>query len=141
MSRALWHHTWMILFCVVFGSAAALPEQGTPWQEKSPEGSTLRIHFERTGGLAGLRMVATMDSAALSPEEARELAALVAGAGFFDLPAVMTETVPSADRFRYRLTVETPEQSHTVTVDEGAVPDALRPLLDWLTAAARQART
>jgi hypothetical protein len=53
---------------------------------------------------------------------------------------VMTTSVPGGDRFQYTLTVHTPERQHTVQVHEAAVPSPLRPLLQWLTSAARARR-
>lgn len=100
----------------------------------------MRIHFERTGGFAGMRMRATVDSESLSPEEARDLHEMVDAAGFFDLPAAITTPTPGADRFHYKLTVEAEGRRHTVDVSEAAVPEALRPLLQQLMAFARSSR-
>jgi hypothetical protein len=98
----------------------------------------MRIHFERTGGFAGTRLVATVDSQMLPPEDAGNLHGMVEAAGFFDLPSVIAAKTPGADRFQYRLTVETPDRRHRVEVDEAAVPARLRPLLEWLTILARK---
>jgi len=92
----------------------------------------MRIAFERSGGLAGLRRAANVDIAALPPDEARELRALTDAARVFELPADMPAPRPGADRFRYRLTIEDGDRRHTVDVDEAAAPENLRPLLDWL---------
>ncbi len=100
----------------------------------------MRIHFERTGGFAGMRMTATVDTESLPAEEGGELQELVEAAGFFDLPAVITIGAPGADRFRYKLTVEAEGQRHTVEVGEAAAPEALRPLLQRLTAVTRSTR-
>ncbi len=100
----------------------------------------MRIHFERTGGFAGMRMTATVNTESLSSEEARDLHEMVEAAGFFDLPAVITTPTPGADRFHYKLTVEAEGRQHTVEMGEAAVPEALRPLLQRLTAMARSAR-
>ena len=100
----------------------------------------MRIHFERTGGFAGMRMTTTVDTESLSPEEARDLHEMVDAAEFFDLPATIAAPTPGADRFHYKLTVETEGRRHTVDVAEAAVPKALRPLLQQLTAFARSSR-
>jgi hypothetical protein len=97
----------------------------------------MKISFERTGGFAGIRLATTVDSATLTPEEAAQLRTLVDNAKFFALPAKIKATAPGADRFQYAVTIETPNQRHTVTVDEGAAPPELRPLLNWLTTAAK----
>jgi hypothetical protein len=97
----------------------------------------MQIHFERTGGFAGLRLTTTLNSATLSPEDAHKLQELIDQAEFFALPPVLTAKTPGADRFQYKLTVETQGRQHTVEVDEGAAPATLRPLLNWLTTAAK----
>ena len=100
----------------------------------------MRVHFERSGGVAGFRLAATIDTETLPPDQARELEALVDAAGFFDLPEVMAGPAEAADQFQYRLTVEAGPRSHTVTVSESAAPASLRPLLRRLTVLARSAR-
>lgn len=97
----------------------------------------MQIHFERTGGFVGIHLTTTISSDVLSPEEARRLQQMIDAANFFALPAVLTAKTPGADRFRYRLTVTTQDRQHTVEIGEGAVPAALRPLLDWLTTVAK----
>ena len=97
----------------------------------------MHIHFERTGGFAGLRLIATVHTESLSPEEARELHEMVDAAGFFDLPAALTTARPGADRFQYRLTVESGARQHTIETNDGSAPQALQPLLRRLTAIAR----
>jgi len=100
----------------------------------------LQVHFERTGGFAGMRLAATIDAASLSPEEARQLRELVDAAGFFELPAEIGGATRGADRFLYTLTVEVEGQQHTVRTSDAAAPAALRSLIDWLTNSVRQAR-
>jgi len=99
----------------------------------------MKIYFERTGGFAGIRMAATVNTESLSPEQARELRDTLDAAAFFDLPARIESPALEADRFRYKLTVEAEGRRHTVEVGEAAVPEALRPLLQHLMAAARSA--
>lgn len=97
----------------------------------------MKIYFERTGGFAGMRMTATVNTESLSPDKARELRDMVDAAAFFDLPALIAAPTLEADRFRYKLTVEVEGRRHTVEMSDAAVPDALRPLLQKLTVAAR----
>ena len=98
----------------------------------------MKIQFERTGGVAGLRLIATVDAGALALEEARKLQAMVEEARFFELPSTLSHVQPGADRFQYTVTVEIQGRRHTVEIAEGAAPPRLRPLLDRLTAKARQ---
>jgi hypothetical protein len=98
------------------------------------------IEFERTGGFAGMRLAATIDTASLQPNEAQVLHDLVVDAGFFDLPAHIERRDKGADRFHYVLTVQASGQQHTIEVGESAISDALRPLIDKLTMLARSGR-
>jgi len=103
------------------------------------ERKTLRVDWERTGGFAGMRMAATMDSESLSEGEADRLRELVEAAGFFELPEEMVGP-GGADRFLYTLTVEMEGRRHTVHTSEAAAPPGLRSLIRWLTIAARKGR-
>jgi hypothetical protein len=98
----------------------------------------MNIHFERSGGFAGLRLSQDVDSANLPPEERSELDRLVEEARFFDLPADVRAANSGADRFQYDLTVKAGPREHTVAIDEAAVPENVRPLLNWLRAKVRQ---
>jgi len=97
----------------------------------------MRIRFERSGGLIGKRMVATVDTESLSEEEARLLRSLVDAARFFDLPPTISAPVRIPDQFQYRLTVEVEGRRHTVEMSEATAPAELRPLLRRLTEVAR----
>ena len=98
----------------------------------------MRILFERTGGFAGLKLKAAVDAETLPPPQARRLQKLLADSHFFELPLRLGDPAARPDRFQYRLTVESSNCIHTVQANEDAVPSEMRPLLDWLTAAARQ---
>jgi hypothetical protein len=93
----------------------------------------MRIWLERSGGFAGRRQHGSLDSTSLSELQARQLAELLDRSHFFELPLRLESSSPGADRFSYRLTVETDSATHTVEAAEAAVPAELRPLLDWLT--------
>ncbi|MGH7548131.1 MAG: protealysin inhibitor emfourin [Gemmatimonadales bacterium] len=99
----------------------------------------MNISFERSGGVAGMRVTAAINSDTLPDAEASELKQLVDRAGFFDLPA---SSGPSggADQFVYRVTIETEGRRHTVETTDAAAPPALQPLLAWLHQAARRSR-
>ncbi|MBP1595135.1 MAG: hypothetical protein H6Q05_512 [Acidobacteria bacterium] len=98
----------------------------------------MRVLFERTGGFAGIKLSASFDSESLPPRQARRLEKLLEDCRFFRLPVRLEEAAPSPDRFLYKLTVESRNCVHTVHAGEGAVPAEMRPLLEWLTAAARR---
>lgn len=104
------------------------------------ERKTLQVKWERTGGFAGMRMAATIDSESLSEEEARRLSELVDAADFFELPEEIGTLAGGADRFLYTLTVEMEGRRHTVHTGEAAAPPGLRALIRWLSIAARKGR-
>ncbi len=98
----------------------------------------MHIQFERSGGIAGIRLTHSVSSEVLPAEEEKKLAELVEAARFFELPATMRAMEPGADRFQYKISVETEQGKHTVQVDEVAVPAQLQPLLAWLKTAVRK---
>jgi len=92
----------------------------------------MRIVLERSGGFAGITRTASVSTDQLPAEEAQKMAELVDAARFHELPSVIRSTEPGADRFQYKITVESERGKHTVLVDEAAVPPRLQPLLDWM---------
>ncbi len=97
----------------------------------------MRIYFERSGGFMGMHIAKTLDTTALSPEEASSLHHMIDAAGFFELPETPTASPEGADQFHYKLTVEDEERHHSIETTDAAAPDALRPLLRRLTILAR----
>ena len=63
----------------------------------------MQIHFERSGGFAGLRLAHDIDSAILPADQEAPLKDLVEQSRFFELPAVLRAERPGADRFQYKL--------------------------------------
>lgn len=98
----------------------------------------MRMTFERTGGFAGITMTKVVDTTTLPDHEANQLRQLVDAADFFRLPKTITSKSRQPDRFQYQLTAEDNGKQHTVEVSEQAVPGTLRPLIEWLMAAARR---
>lgn len=99
----------------------------------------MKISFERTGGIAGMRMATTIDLDSLPKPDADALRKLIAEADFFNL------TVPEAgkaipDGFQYTLTIDGDGQHRTIQVGETSIPDKLRPLLNELSSRARSVR-
>jgi len=93
----------------------------------------MRVLFERSGGFSGRKIQGSLDSSMLPSSEARRLSRLIEQARFFELPPILESTEPGADRFNYRVTVESEQGRHTVEASEAAVPGPMRPLLDFLT--------
>jgi hypothetical protein len=97
----------------------------------------MRIYFERSGGLMGKPMTATVDTKTLPSDEATAWREMVLESRFFALPEGMAAVPEGPDQFQYKVVVEVEEVSHTVETTDGAAPDSLRPLLRRLTIATR----
>ncbi|NTU64457.1 MAG: hypothetical protein HGB05_13925 [Chloroflexi bacterium] len=100
----------------------------------------MRIDYERTGGFAGMRLAATLDTATLPSDQSAALQKLIDEAHFFDLPAKIPTPADVADQFNYRVTIESQGKKHTVEVGEASASPALQALLQQLTLLARSAR-
>lgn len=81
-----------------------------------------RVQLTRHGGIAGLKLEASLDTAALSTAQRRALSAALAAPAAGD-PG-------GADRFRFELAwTDAQGTAHTLALDEGAMPEALAALL------------
>ncbi len=101
----------------------------------------MRVEYRRTGGFIGaVPQPHIFASEMLADEEARKLKRYVQDARFFQLPGEIRVDDPHPDPkiFRYTITVESEQGRHTVSVDEGAVPKDLQPLIVWLKMAVLQ---
>jgi hypothetical protein len=100
----------------------------------------MRIDYERTGGFAGIRLAATIDTATLPADQSATLQNLIDEAHFFDLPAKIPSPPNVADQFNYRVTIEAAGKRHTVEAGEASASPALQALQQQLTLLARSAR-
>ena len=100
----------------------------------------MRVEFERTGGVAGIPLTWSPAPDTLPHTDASQLTRLVEASRFFDLAHDTSGAPAGADRFTYRITIDDGRRSHTVHVGESTAPESLRPLIHWLTDAARRAR-
>jgi hypothetical protein len=100
---------------------------------ESPQEEVMKIRLERSGGFAGMTRTVEVDVDSLSEDERSAVMGLVQSADFFALPASVSSDAPAgADRFNYRITVESAHGTHTVEATEASAPDSLEPLIDWL---------
>lgn len=101
----------------------------------------MKIHFERSGGFAGMMTNVVIDAGSLTDEERQAIMAHVSNAEFFNLPPEIADpSTTGADRYNYRITIEFDGRTHTVECTDGSAPASLVPLLDWLNNVARRAR-
>ncbi len=103
-------------------------------------GSDMQIDYERTGGFAGIRLAAKIDTATLPADQARALQDAIEAAHFFDLPAKMPSPPQMADQFQYHVAIAAGSKQHTIDVGEGSASPALQNVLQQLTQLARAAR-
>lgn len=98
----------------------------------------MRIEFVRTGGFAGMRLAAIIDSQDLSAEDAATLEKLLQEADIFNLPETGPAVARGADRFQYQIKISREEGERTLVLSEAALNEPLRALLDFLTLLARR---
>ncbi len=94
----------------------------------------MKINLKRTGGFTGIPLSVSVDTDELEEEERETLLALVASSQFFSLPEKIPSSSSGADRFQYRITIESSGQSHTVEAGESSIQDTLQPLIRHLMA-------
>jgi hypothetical protein len=97
----------------------------------------MRIHFERSGGFAGMIFEVSVETNDLPEEEAQAIGRLVENSNFFTLPSRFDDETPRSDQFQYKIMIETENQTHTVETSDFAAPQEMRPLLQKLTILAR----
>jgi hypothetical protein len=94
-----------------------------------------RIELVRSGGLAGLRLRASVDTT--EDPDGDWYAGQLAG---LDLPALAAASPgePGADRFHYVLSVQADDgPGHRLEFGEAALPEELRPVVQRLESRAR----
>jgi hypothetical protein len=85
----------------------------------------VRVHVERSGGLADIPRRGSFDTTGLAPDEATPVDAALRG--LLDQPEPAGP--PTPDAFTYRLAITDGEATHHVAVRERDVPETLRPLI------------
>jgi hypothetical protein len=100
----------------------------------------MKIHFERSGGFAGIPFTTVVESDSLSLEEKNRLKSILDNAKFFDLPSVTSTPKRGADYFKYKITVESDDlnKSHTVETNDFTMPPELMPLVNFLQSKAKR---
>jgi hypothetical protein len=97
----------------------------------------MHISCKKTGGIAGLKISAEVDSEQLAPAERREMKELVEQARLFDQPA-KPGVKSTPDQFQYEITVEDQGKRHSFVTNDASASDELLDLVDWLIAATRR---
>jgi hypothetical protein len=100
----------------------------------------MRIHFERGGGFAGIRLKSDVDTASLPPDDAKVIEELVKEAHLEDLPAVSRASAKARDTFEYLVSVEDGGNQVSVRMTDGAIPPSVQPLIARLLTLAKNPR-
>jgi len=96
----------------------------------------MQVKFVRSGGFAGLKMVATVDSSDLPPDQQDVVSRLLTE----DLRGPEASRPRGADQFTYQLEIQHGGRTVKRQWAEPEVLETVRPLLEGLTAAAKPAR-
>jgi len=84
----------------------------------------MKIYFERTGGFAGIKTSASIDTDTLPPNESEKLHDMCDNMNFFNMPSTSAPKSGAADLFRYKITIESKDGRHTVeTTDLSMTPE------------------
>lgn len=100
----------------------------------------MRIHFERAGGFAGIRLKADVDTDELSAEEAKSLQALVENAKLGEVRQASGLGGKIRDAFEYWLTVEDDGKRYSVRVTDETISPSVQPLITRLLALAKKSK-
>jgi hypothetical protein len=97
----------------------------------------VRVEMRRSGGFTGRTAKVHLDTADMPPAEAARLVQLVATVDLSRLGSASRTPAAGADLMRYDLVIDNGVDRWEGTVADPSIPGELRPLLQFLTAAAR----
>jgi emfourin len=97
----------------------------------------VKVEMRRSGGFAGRTTKVHLDTADMPPAEAARLIQLVTTVDLSRLNVARGAPSAGADLMRYDLVIENGVDRWEGTVSDPSIPNELRPLLQFLTAAAR----
>jgi hypothetical protein len=102
----------------------------------------VRIHFERSGGIANIPSTVDLDTSTLPASKVKRVKKLLQKARFFDQPSRAFGSHQARDEYQYQVTITDGTQTHTIeTTDTALSPDLVK-LIEWLEteAAAKRKR-
>ena len=96
----------------------------------------MKVTLRRSGGFAGLNLRSEIDASQLGAKESSELQRLVSRlpAGQPPRPAAAAAAAarPMPDAMQYEVTVDDGNGPRTVRASDGAMPEELQELVDWI---------
>jgi hypothetical protein len=99
-----------------------------------------KIHFKRSGGILGDELETEIDLNQLPDAESQEFMQMLTQTNFFRIPQNLIHQA-TPDEYEYTIAVEAGNTQHTVHASDASAPEALRPLLERLTALAKESRS
>ncbi len=93
----------------------------------------MMIYFERTGGFAGIRTSASVDTDTLPPNESAQLHDMCDNMNFFNLPSKSAPKSGAADLFHYKITIESKDGTHTVETTDMSMTPELEIFINFLS--------
>lgn len=78
----------------------------------------MQIHFQRTGGFAGMKLAGQVDLDDLDEETAEKIRRLLDEADFFELPEHLPSEQTARDQYNYTITVKDHKRKHSVSFCE-----------------------
>ena len=93
------------------------------------------MQFTQSGGFAGLVKGCDIDTATLSPENAKELEQLVKAAGISGSGELLSRS--GRDLQQYEITIEDGTRKASVIVDDQSAPQSVKPLIGYLKKCAK----
>jgi len=96
------------------------------------------IHFERTGGFAGIRLAADVDVDDLPDDQKIKVIELLDEMDFDELSGRIGNKAAIPDEFVYSVTVKTEKDDYNVITGESGLPDKMQPLIEILERIAKK---
>lgn len=97
----------------------------------------MKIHFERTGGFAGLHTSVSLDTDKMSKNESEQLHNMCNNVNFSNLPK-SEQTSGAANLFHYKITVESKDGTRTVETSDISMTPEFEDLINFLSDKALQ---
>jgi hypothetical protein len=98
------------------------------------------IFFERSGGFLGRTVSVEIKSESLPLQEKEQIDTWIKNSGIMNLQTSENTVKQSPDRFQYIITIRRGNLTNSVTLNETAVIDELKPLVRYLVEKSRKDR-
>lgn len=97
----------------------------------------MKVHFERTGGFAGLRTSISLDTDEMSPSESERIHDMCNNINFSNPPR-SEPTSGAADLFHYKITVESKDGKKTIETSDLSLTPEFEDLINFLSDKAQE---